>query len=146
LLGLDSVVVHLGRKSCANLQRAAAEVNHHAAVGYRVDAQALAAKPRGDVIDIGLRAAESFSHLNGRKPAMEIGRSRILLLLQKLLEGCLLLRRALQDQGQVLKHGFVRDPPLIVLWARPWWPLAMQNDTIRGVSRASRQIACLGWR
>ena len=101
LCAVDAVVVHLRLERAAHVSRRAAESYEEAAGSDPIDPQPPRLDPGGDGFGVGVRDPEALADLRGREPVMVMGRSRILLIGEELLEGRLLLRGARENQCEL---------------------------------------------
>ncbi len=90
VLPVDAIAMDFGVKRLCHLARGAAEVHKEAAGGHAVQLESLLREPLGDLADVFARRPELRAELLRRKPAVKVGRARVVLPADELLQSLLL--------------------------------------------------------
>ncbi len=97
---LHRVGVDRGMEGGLDLADRSGELDGALSGGDLGDGEAVGLKPAGELLDVRVGGAKLLGEGSRRQPLMEVGRTGLVGLLEKLLEGGLLLGRALEDQLQ----------------------------------------------
>ncbi len=103
LLAVDHVLVNCGMQRLLHLAGGAGELHHSAALG-RAHLKSMRLQPRSDGLNVSVAGAELLAEVPGCQPFVIVGRTPVLLVVEKLFQRRFLLRTTLQYQKHAL-HG-----------------------------------------
>jgi len=140
LFGARVVEAHRGRERALDFRGGAAEADARAAVRDRIDVETLRAKPRADRVDVVLAGAEALADLARREPAVIVGRRRILLILQQLLERLLARIGALQRDRERCQRKIGRNGAGVVRRRDPSGAPLGERHALVGIDRLNDAV------
>src|SRR5215467_10975642 len=126
--------MNLRMESLLDLRLEAGELDYGAAVGNAIDLETVVLEPSGDELKVLVRRAELQAELVGCEPFVVVGRGFVLLIVEKLVQGELLLRIALEDQQHALHWQIRRCRANIELWLSQRMRVASQRDNLSFVN------------
>jgi len=123
-------IVYFGVKRALHLRGGATKADRQTIFGYFGDRKSVPCQPTGYGRNVGLRWPEVRANLIRRQPVMKVGRTRVVLAGDELVESRLLLRVAVQHQNQVGHREVGAHAPQIVLRIRKRVRVALEGYEI----------------